>query len=75
MGVRLSCVRCGQPGLSALVYRGPGQHGCRRCGATLVLADGEDERRSGRDRRRNGGMWGWPDWRSGYERREARGSP
>ena len=55
--------------MSALFWRGPGQHGCRECGGQLVLADPADDRRTGADRRKRRFLKRWPDWRGGADRR------
>jgi DNA-directed RNA polymerase subunit RPC12/RpoP len=68
--VKLRCSACGHETLSSLFYRGPGQHRCPVCAGKLVLAPGEPERRSGRDRRRRRVLRRWPDWRQGTDRRE-----
>jgi hypothetical protein len=71
MSTRLRCKTCGTPALSAKIYRGPGQHVCRHCGGPLALADARDERRAGADRRRRTAFHEGPDWRGGWDRREA----
>jgi hypothetical protein len=55
--------------VSALFWRGPGQHSCRECSGQLLLADPADDRRSGPDRRRRRFLKRWPDWRDGTDRR------
>jgi hypothetical protein len=60
---------CGADTVSALFWRGPGQHGCMQCGGQLVLARPTDERRTGDDRRRRRFLKRWPDWRNGTDRR------
>ncbi len=60
---------CGADTVSALFWRGPGQHGCTTCGGQLVLAKPADERRKGDDRRRRRFLKRWPDWRNGTDRR------
>jgi hypothetical protein len=70
MGVRLKCLKCGTGWLSALRYRGRGEHLCKHCGGHLALADAADDRRSGHDRRRTD-AWAGTDWRKGFDRREA----
>lgn len=72
MGVELRCVDCGAESVSALFWRGPGQHGCSECGGQLVLATDGDERRTGADRRRMRFLKRWPDWRDGTDRRANR---
>lgn len=69
--VSLRCSACGHETVSSLFYRGPGQHRCPECGGKLVLAPGENDRRSGADRRRRRVLKRWPDWRSGDDRRES----
>jgi hypothetical protein len=69
VGVALRCVDCGAEAVSALFWRGPGQHGCSECGGYLVLASPADERRQGVDRRRRRFLKRWPDWRGGTDRR------
>ena len=69
VGVELRCVDCGANAVSALFWRGPGQHGCTTCGGYLVLASPTDERRRGPDRRRRRFLKRWPDWRGGIDRR------
>ena len=71
MGVELRCVDCGTESVSALFWRGPGQHGCTECGGQLVLARSADDRRTGADRRRRRFLKRWPDWRNGTDRRAA----
>ena len=60
---------CGTDAVSALFWRGPGQHGCTTCGGQLVLAKPTDDRRKGDDRRRRRFLKRWPDWRNGTDRR------
>jgi hypothetical protein len=55
--------------VSALFWRGPGQHGCSQCGGQLVLAKPAEDRREGEDRRRKRFLKRWPDWRNGKDRR------
>lgn len=69
VGVELRCVDCGAETVSALFWRGPGQHGCADCGGQLALASDQDERRAGADRRRKRFLKRWPDWREGTDRR------
>ena len=69
MGVELRCVDCGTSAVSALFWRGPGQHGCSECGGQLVLARGDEDRRKGEDRRKKRFFKRWPDWRNGTDRR------
>ena len=69
VGVELRCVDCGTNAVSALFWRGPGQHGCSECGGQLVLARESDERRGGMDRRKKRFFKRWPDWRNGTDRR------
>ena len=60
---------CGIGAVSALFWRGPGQHGCNECGGQLVLLRPEDDRRKEIDRRRKRFLKRWPDWRNGLDRR------
>ena len=69
VGVDLRCVDCGARAVSALFWRGPGQHSCTECGGQLVLDSSADERRQGVDRRRRRFLKRWPDWRGGTDRR------
>ena len=69
VGVDLRCVDCGAEAVSALFWRGPGQHGCSACSGQLILASPADERRQGADRRRRRFLKRWPDWRGGADRR------
>jgi len=64
-------VDCGTEAVSALFWRGPGQHGCAGCGGQLVLASAAEDRRGGDDRRRKRFLKRWPDWRNGKDRRAA----
>ena len=69
MGVDLRCVDCGTEAVSAMFWRGPGQHGCKDCGGQLVLARPAEDRRGSADRRRKRFLKRWPDWRNGKDRR------
>ena len=60
---------CGTDAVSALFWRGPGQHRCSECGGQLVLARPTDDRRKGADRRKKRFLKRWPDWRNGRDRR------
>ena len=62
---------CGIEAVSALFWRGPGQHGCGECGGQLVLAKPTDDRRKEADRRKKRFLRRWPDWRNGTDRRAA----
>lgn len=71
MGVRLECEECKAASVSALFYRGAAGHRCHHCGGHLTLADPQEDRRSGVDRRDRIRYGVQPDWRSGRDRREA----